>query len=517
MKRSLSALCLGTILLSILFSCTQKEQDTTAPEKKIDVSVVMLDQTSLEMTVGQEARLVATIVPENATVQTIQWQSSNESVATVHDGTVKAVKEGSAKIVAYADGKTAECNVTVTFIAVQGISLDKTELTLYDDDSYTLTATVTPQDATYPDIVWGSSDTAIATVDNGKVNGIHKGTATITAQTNGHSASCQVEVLASLKGLSFQDKESALFQGEEKSLTLVLEPEDATLRGEVVWTSSNDQVATVNQEGLVTAAGGGTATITAKADGEEATCTVTVTPNAPGMPVLTGHTFKRFTEGASGLCFSVDKDFLWGVDGSELFIISGLDGEMENITIESNTSGAGESGTNWDDTEGITIDPATGTLYFASENPSTVSKKASPYTEASTLLFTVEDENIFGQQGLEGIAWYKGDLYLGAQIHATLFRYSLDGQLLEKKQLWGDTPVTEIAGLYYDDQDDLLWICDSEARKLFVFDGEANQLKAVYSLAFAANPEAVVVDHQRHCVWIGDNCDGFYKLSFTGL
>ena len=80
---------------------------------KVDISEIKLDKSSLTMIIGDEQTLVATIVPDNATVQTVQWTSSDTSVATVTDGLVKAIAPGTAKITASADGKEAVCELTV--------------------------------------------------------------------------------------------------------------------------------------------------------------------------------------------------------------------------------------------------------------------------------------------------------------------------------------------------------------------------------------------------------------------
>jgi uncharacterized protein YjdB len=158
---------------------------------KVDISEIKLDKSSLSMTIGDEQTLVATIVPADATVQTLLWASSNTSVATVENGKVVAVKEGTATISASGDGKTAECSVTVDYIHVQSITLDKTEVTLTEGESYTLTATVKPDDATYPTLAWTSSDTSIATVsDAGTVTSVAPGNVRIKASADGQEAEC---------------------------------------------------------------------------------------------------------------------------------------------------------------------------------------------------------------------------------------------------------------------------------------------------------------------------------------
>ena len=249
----------------------------TVSAKKIPVTMVMLNKESLTLMVGDEEKLVATIVPENATDQNVQWSSSNTEVATVdQEGLVKALKEGESKIVAYVDGKTAECAVTVEYVHVSEICLDKTSESLYEGEKVTITATLTPEDATYKEITWSSSDPAVASVEQGVVTAIKKGTATITATANGKSASCAIEVLRALTAISLEPSSLTLHIGDETTLTTTYTPQDATLRGEVSWTSSNSNVAKVDDNGTVKAIEAGTTVITVSADGLKADCPVTV-------------------------------------------------------------------------------------------------------------------------------------------------------------------------------------------------------------------------------------------------
>ena len=262
------------ITLPILFACTQKEPEV----QEVRVESVTLSQSSAEIEIGKTLQLNATVSPSTATRKDITWSSSKSSVASVSSsGLVTAVSEGTTTITASADGKKGECTVTVVkkAIAVSEVKLDKTELTLYEGEEETLTASVLPEDATDKTITWTSSDKSIASVESGKVKAVGKGTATITASAGGKSASCSIEVLRPVSGISLN--QSTLELPLEKSETLVATviPSDATLRGEITWSSSNTQVATVDG-GKVTAVGMGTSTISASLEGFKAECSVTV-------------------------------------------------------------------------------------------------------------------------------------------------------------------------------------------------------------------------------------------------
>ena len=168
----------------------------------VDVEKVSLNKSATTLTEGESETLTATITPSNATGdKTVKWSSSNEAVATVDsNGKVTAKKAGTAVITATSsNGKTAGCTVTVKQkeIAITGISLNKSTTSLTEGESETLTATITPSNATGDKTVkWSSSNEAVATVDsNGKVTAKKAGTAVITAtSSNGKTAGCTVTV-----------------------------------------------------------------------------------------------------------------------------------------------------------------------------------------------------------------------------------------------------------------------------------------------------------------------------------
>ena len=162
----------------------------------VDVESVTLDKTTLSLTVGETATLTATVKPDDATDKNVTWTSSDESVAKVADGKVTAVKSGKATVTAKCGVKTAECAVTVT-VPVSSITLDKTTLSLVIGESFTLTATVKPDDATDKTVTWSSSDESVARVDNGKVTAVNAGQAKISAAVGNITTSCNVVVYQS--------------------------------------------------------------------------------------------------------------------------------------------------------------------------------------------------------------------------------------------------------------------------------------------------------------------------------
>ena len=237
--------------------------------------------------------------------------------------------------------------------------------------------------------------------------------------------------------------------------------------------------------------------------------------NAEGMPVMGGYTRTVYDAAKvvelSGLCFSKDGDFLWGV---------GDEGSLYRLDFDGTTT------QHWyhdADMEDVTMDPETGDLYVAIEGSQKIYRIPAPnYNSYSTVFYVQEavDMNI-GNSGLEGITYYKdGKVFIGCQAGANLWTYTLKGEKLGRIQLTTLAPgITEVGGLCYDSETDLLWVADSEAFKLFVFDGDLTRELAEYDISFIGNPESVCVDHARNCVWVGDDgtTSKLYKISFSGL
>ena len=257
-----------------------KPEETRTPE--IAAETVSFDQTAVTMTVGDTVALVATVLPSNTTDKSITYSSSNPAVAVAVNGTVTAAGVGTAVIIATtSNGKTAICTVTVTSstVAVSGISLDKPALSLVVGDTEVLTAAVMPADATDKTVTWTSSDTAVATVENGIVTAKKAGTAVVIATTsNGKTAFCTVTVsvpTVDVTGVALNKTELSLTVSESTTLTATVTPANATVKT-VTWHSSDTLVVTV-KNGVVTAVGVGTATVTVTtSNGKTAICTVTV-------------------------------------------------------------------------------------------------------------------------------------------------------------------------------------------------------------------------------------------------
>lgn len=257
--------------------------DTCVVTVVVPVTGVTLDKTSLTLEEGQTDTLTATVEPDEADNKNITWSSSDETVATVDaTGKVTAVNAGLATItVTTEDGaKTAVCNVTV-IARVTGVTLDKTALEVFVGRNDTLTATIAPADATDKTVTWSTSDAAVATVDaNGKVTGVAEGTATITVTTNdgNFTASATVTVKpVACEGVTLPATSSVIL-GSKTTLTPTFTPADTTNKN-VTWSSSDETIATVDENGVVKGVKSGTATITVTTEdgGFTASCEIKVT------------------------------------------------------------------------------------------------------------------------------------------------------------------------------------------------------------------------------------------------
>ena len=219
-------------------------------------------------------------------------------------------------------------------VSVSGVSLNKTSLNLTEGGSETLTATVTPDNATNKAISWKSSDTGVATVDNsGKVTAVKAGSATITVTTSDGSktATCSVTVTAktvSVTGVTLDKSTLELTEGAEGTLKATITPSDATNQV-ITWSTSDQNIATVS-DGKVTAvkAGEATITVTTSDGGKTATCKVTVkavaleglSVNPATLEIIEGETKQlevKFTPETFG-----DKTVQWASDNTNVVTVN---------------------------------------------------------------------------------------------------------------------------------------------------------------------------------------------------
>lgn len=218
-----------------------------------------------------------------------------------------------------------------------------------------LVAGFSPSDAPNKAHTWTSEDPQIATVDEtGKVMGVSVGTTkiTVTALANKATATCEIEVvdkIIAVTSVTLNSKEETISIGSATQLTATVSPTTATDQN-VVWTSSNNSVAIVNEDGLVKGLSVGSANITASAGGKSAVCAVTVTEKsvdfsnikftvqADGSLLVSG-TMKSIGVNVSeiGVCFSTETNPTIE-HNKHVLTTTGLTVNKEINDLKSNTS-----------------------------------------------------------------------------------------------------------------------------------------------------------------------------------
>ena len=260
------------------------------PEQPVEVPIteVQLGREALDMYEGDTFKLTATVLPVNTTdSKDISWSSNNEAVATVsEDGTVTAKSVGTAVITATStNGKTASCTVTVEkkLIPITEVSLSESAVGIIEGNTHKLTATVLPENTTdSKSVSWSSSNEAVATVsEDGTITAKSVGTAVITATSeNGKTASCAITVSKKeipIVDVALNRTSATITEGDILNLTATVLPENTTESKNIGWSSSNNDIATVDSTGKVTAKKTGTVVITAtSSNGKTASCTITV-------------------------------------------------------------------------------------------------------------------------------------------------------------------------------------------------------------------------------------------------
>ena len=162
-------------------------------------------------------------------------------------------------------------------VPVKSITMSQAYLTIPSGDSASLSVSVSPKNATERTVAWRSSDESVVTVRDGKVTAVSAGTATIQAACGGVSADCKITVTektVDVQSVTLDQRSLEMKKGERSTLIATVFPENAT-ESAVIWSSSDESVATV-RDGKVTAVSAGTATIQAACGGKSAVCTVSV-------------------------------------------------------------------------------------------------------------------------------------------------------------------------------------------------------------------------------------------------
>ena len=274
------------------------------------VQAISLNATQKNLIIGDSFTLTATLSPENATNRNVIWKLvSGDAISLSNTGVIQAKKVGVALVRAEAadgSGITAECKVVVKPRLVQAISLNATQKNLIIGDSFTLTATLSPENATNHNVIWKLvSGNAISLSNTGVIQAKKVGEALVRAEAadgSGITAECKVAVKPRLvQSISLNATQKELIIGDSFTLTATLSPENATNRN-VIWKLVSGDAITLSSDGVIQAKKVGEALVRAEAadgSGITAECKVVVKPrmvqsislNATKKDLLVGETF----------------------------------------------------------------------------------------------------------------------------------------------------------------------------------------------------------------------------------
>lgn len=239
---------------------------------------------------------------------TVAWTSSDESVATVDaTGMVVAVSAGEADITASVTDSemSAVCKVTVKVAAKDITVPDNLDVKLNDGNETTVEATVSPADATDIEVKYASTDEAVAAVDkDGKVQILQPGECDIVTTLTQEDKKVvekktHIKAYYEVEGITLDKTEGILTAGNTVALNATVLPEEIADETTVTWTSSDEKVATVDENGKVTAIAAGEATITANAGEKSATYKLTVQAKKVAQTTMNKNTNKGNTSSSS--------------------------------------------------------------------------------------------------------------------------------------------------------------------------------------------------------------------------
>lgn len=387
------------LLLLVLASCSGGDSQSRPTQPPVTppptpIAAIVLSSGNVELIVGQSMTLAAeTRSAAGATLngRTVTWVSANPAVVTVSGGLVTAVSTGTTTVTATAEGQSATAQIAVRPVPVYRVVASPSSLALVVQQTVQVTVQVLDSlDRVLNNrpVVWSSSATSVASVSSGLVTAVAPGTAIITANVEGVSSSTTVSVTAiPVARIELSRDSLALEVGAVQSVGAVpMAANGSVLPGRVItWSSSAPAIATVN-DGLVTALGAGTTTITAASEGIEARVRVTVAwpPVAPHAAAGDGHSCAVVASGAA---------YCWGENGAgELGFETGGNMQLTARAVVGNLRfslvGAGNGGSC-----GLTVDRRVycwgenGAGYLGDGSPS-ATRRAAPGPIASSQQFT---------------------------------------------------------------------------------------------------------------------------------
>jgi len=282
----------GTTTITVTSNNGKHEASVKVTVINYDVTDIKLNTAPITLTAGGSHQLSFTLSPNNAKANTVTWTTSNQGVATINGGTIKAVNPGTARITAtLKNGMSVSVDVTVKAVVVANIEVASVDITvknkvLYKGDSYQFAVTINPSNATNKAVTWSSSNTAVATVTgNGMVKGVGAGTTNITVRTvNGKVSTVSLTVIednatVEVTHISTSSDQVYVKVGASSLINAAANPMNATDKT-LTWTSENTSIATVASNGLVTGKQAGTTKVIITANNGKIRKEVVVTVSA---------------------------------------------------------------------------------------------------------------------------------------------------------------------------------------------------------------------------------------------
>lgn len=316
------AIVAGTVVLTMPSCGGNKENNEPEPVKES----VEFTQTTVSIPIDGNGTVSLKVTPIDKLAD-VEVNVADEDVIDLDrisdsEGyvfTMKAKSLGSTTIVAVLGSSIAKCAVSVDPIAVTGISLDKTSIQLVVGATETLSAKVTPDNATSPSISWDSSDKEVATVDNGVVTAVSAGKATITAASSSFTAECVVEVKTiEAESLTLDVTSKELTETESFIVNATILPEGTSYKN-VEWTVDNSDVLRLEPFDAseddnivsvrVTSLKAGDAKVTASINSIKAVCSFSVKAKEPPVePAKIGDYFYSDGTWSDGGLISINDD-----------------------------------------------------------------------------------------------------------------------------------------------------------------------------------------------------------------
>ncbi len=284
-----TALEVGNTNINLSVGDIKKNVSITVKDNIILPSDIKMSTASIEIIVGENKMINATVVPESANEKSLSWSSDNPYIATVSNGNIVGKGSGTTKITATTINgikKEIIVNVRAKVLPPESIEILNDNLNMSVGNTRKIEYNIKPINATDDNIKIIYDKNYISVDENKNITALKSGTTTLTITTsNDKSATMKINIEEIkeknilIQNIKINEGNINLNVGESKNLTVTISPNDATNKS-VTWKSSNTNVITIDAKGIVKAIGAGTTQITATSvSNPNITSTITITSN----------------------------------------------------------------------------------------------------------------------------------------------------------------------------------------------------------------------------------------------